>query len=86
LFAPDPPYLTVHIIQVSVNGVTGPRENVNPQVESLIQEVKKVSNFQEDEKMDNHKTSFGSCVHSMICPNNNNFQALNMCSKLFAGY
>lgn len=29
---------------VSVNGVTGPRENVNPRVESLIQEVKKVTN------------------------------------------
>nr|AGH10112.1 indole-3-glycerol phosphate lyase variant 1 [Zea nicaraguensis] len=29
---------------VSVNGVTGPRANVNPRVESLIQEVKKVTN------------------------------------------
>lgn len=31
-------------VQVSVNGVTGPRANVNPRVESLIQEVKKVTN------------------------------------------
>nr|AGI42740.1 benzoxazinless1 [Zea diploperennis] len=29
---------------VSVNGVTGPRANVNPRVESLIQDVKKVTN------------------------------------------
>jgi indole-3-glycerol-phosphate lyase len=33
----------VYITQVSVNGVTGPRANVNARVESLIQEVKQVT-------------------------------------------
>lgn len=32
----------MHASQVSVNGVTGPRANVNTRVESLIQEVKRV--------------------------------------------
>jgi predicted DCC family thiol-disulfide oxidoreductase YuxK len=44
-----------HASQVSVNGVTGPRANVNTRVESLIQEVKQViihlANVKAKEKM-----------------------------------
>jgi tryptophan synthase alpha subunit len=29
-------------MQVSVDGVTGPRANVNPRVESLLKEIKEV--------------------------------------------